>query len=146
MHAADVAFILEALPPGDRLTIWEQLDAELAGRVLVEVSEAVLHWLVETTSRDKLVAVLSTLDPDDLGYLSEALPPDVLFEVSGAFESADRKAFEATTSYDEDQVGHHMTHEWIAVPDTYTINRVLSDLRSRGVRQLQSWDVSNRTR
>jgi Mg/Co/Ni transporter MgtE len=26
----------------------------------------------------------------------------------------------------------HMTHEWIAVPDTYTINRALSDLRSRG--------------
>jgi magnesium transporter len=132
MHAADIAFVLEALPPGDRLTIWEQLEPELAGRVSVEVSEAVLHWLVEMTSRDKLVSVLSTLDPDDLGYLSEALPADVLLEVSGALESADRTAFEATSSYDEDQVGHHMTHEWIAVPDTYTITRALSDLRSRG--------------
>jgi magnesium transporter len=100
--------------------------------VLVEVSEAVLHWLVETTNRDKLIAQLSTLDPDDLGYLSEALPPDVLVEVSNAFESADRKAFEATTSYNEDQVGHYMTYEWIAVQETDTINQVLSDLRSRG--------------
>jgi magnesium transporter len=132
MHAADVAFALEALPPDDRRTVWEQLDAERAGPVLTEVTQAVLHWLIEATTSDRLVAVLSTLDPDDLGYISEALPPAVLREVSGALESADRQAFEATTSYDEDQVGHHMTHEWVEVPETHTINQALVDLRSRG--------------
>lgn len=132
MHAADVAFVLEALRPDDRHTVWEQLGPEVAGLVFVEVSDVVLHWLVETTSRDRLIALLTTLDPDDLGSVSEALPPDVLYEVSGALESGARQAFEATTSYDEDQVGHHMTHEWVAVPETYTIQQALADLRRRG--------------
>jgi magnesium transporter len=132
MHAADVAFVLEALPPLDRVTVWEQLDPERAGLVFVEVSDAVLHWVVETTSRERLIVVLSTLEPADLAYVSEALPPDVLSEVSGALESADRQAFESTSSYDEDQVGHHMSHEWVVVPETHTIQQALTDLRSRG--------------
>ena len=132
MHAADIAFVLEALPPDDRQTVWEQLDPNQAGLVFVEVSEAILPWLVEATERHRLTALLSTLDPDDLGYVSEALPADVLREVSNALESGDRQAFEASTSYDEDQVGHHMTHEWLAVPETHTIQQALGDLRERG--------------
>jgi magnesium transporter len=132
MHAADVAFVLEALSPDDRTTVWEQLDPEQAGRVFVELSEAVLHSVIETTPRDRLVGALMTLDPDDLGYLSEALPSDVVNEVSAAFELVDRQAFEASTRYDEDQVGHHMTHEWIALPETHTIQQALSELRTRG--------------
>ena len=38
MHAADVAFVLEALPPDDRRTVWEQVEPEQAGLVFVEVS------------------------------------------------------------------------------------------------------------
>jgi magnesium transporter len=132
MHAADVAFVLEALSPDDRTTVWEQLDPEQAGRVFVELSEAVLHSVIETTPRDRLVGTLMTLDPDDLGYLSEALPSDVVNEVSAAFELVDRQAFEASTRYDEDQVGHHMSHEWIAVAETHTIQQALSELRKRG--------------
>jgi len=38
MHPADVAFVLEALPPVDRQTVWDQIDADKAGLVFVEVS------------------------------------------------------------------------------------------------------------
>ena len=37
MHAADVAYVLEAMPPGDRQTIWEQVSLEHAGDVFVEL-------------------------------------------------------------------------------------------------------------
>ena len=40
--------------------------------------------------------------------------------------------FEATIRYDENQIGHHMTHEWVAVPETHTVQQALGDLRSRG--------------
>jgi magnesium transporter len=131
MHAADVAFVLEALPPDDRQTVWDQVSPDQAGLVFVEVSDAVRNWLVETTSQDQLVKLLTTLDPDDLGYVSEAVPPDVLSEVSRALEAADRQAFEATIRYDEDHVGHHMTHESVIVPDTYTVQQTIDELRAR---------------
>jgi magnesium transporter len=66
-----------------------------------------------------------------LGYISEDVPPEVLEQASRTLESRDRQAFEATIQYDEGQIGHHMTHEWVAVPETHTIQQALADLRSR---------------
>ena len=48
------------------------------------------------------------------------MPPEVLESASRTLESRDRQAFEATIRYDEGQVGHYMTHEWVAVPETST--------------------------
>jgi magnesium transporter len=132
MHAADLAFVLEALPPDDRRMVWEQAGAEQAGQAFVEVSEVVREWLVEATPNEALVRLLTTLDPEDLGYASEQIPAEVLTEVSRALESADRQAFEESIQYDEDRVGHHMTREWVMVAETSTIQQVIEELRSRG--------------
>src|SRR5262245_40583252 len=131
MHAADLAFVLEALPPDDRLTVWEQAGTEQAGHAFVEVSNVVREWLVETTPHDALVAMLTTLDPEDLGYVSEGIPNEVLAEVERALESADRQAYEDSIQYDEDRVGHHMTREWVEVSETMTIQQAIETLRAR---------------
>jgi Mg/Co/Ni transporter MgtE len=47
--------VLEALPLDDRRTIWEQVSAEQAGEVFVEVSDAVRESLVEATPREDLI-------------------------------------------------------------------------------------------
>jgi magnesium transporter len=132
MHPADVAFVLDTLPPDDRATVWDQIPADRAGLVFVEVSTVVREWLVERTEHAALVTLLMTLDPEDLGYISGEIPHGVVQEVSRALESRDRQAFEATIRYDESQIGHHMTHEWVAVPETHTVQHALGDLRSRG--------------
>jgi magnesium transporter len=132
MHPADVAFVLEALPPEDRPTVWDQIDPDRAGLVLMEVSGAVRGWLVERTDRKALISLLSTLDPADLGYISEEIPPEVLEGASRLLELRDRQAFETTIRYDEEHVGHYMTHEWVAVPEAYTVQQALGELRSRG--------------
>jgi magnesium transporter len=131
MHPADVAFVLEALPPEDRRTVWDQVDPDRAGLVLMEVSGAVRAWLVERTDREALVSLLSTLDPEDLGYISEEIPPEVLEGASRLLELRDRQAFEATVRFDEGHVGHYMTHEWVAVPETLTVQQAIGELRSR---------------
>ena len=55
MHAADLAYVLEALPLEYRRTVWHQVPPDLAGTVFVEVSAAV---------RDSLVAVTPAAGPD----------------------------------------------------------------------------------
>jgi len=132
MHGADLAFVLEALPPDDRQLVWEQATPELAGRAFVEVAGVVREWLVEATPRDALVALLLMLDPEDLGYVSESIPQEILAEVSHALASADRQAFEDSIQYEEEHVGHHMTREWVMIAETSTVQQAIEELRRLG--------------
>jgi magnesium transporter len=132
MHSADIAHVLDALPPDDRLTVWQQVDGRQAGFVLVEVSESTRASLVDTLSEEDLVSVLTSLDPEDLGYIAESLPREVVAEVTRALDSPDRTTFESASSYPEDRVGRYMTRELVAVHEGQTIQQVLVDLRKRG--------------
>lgn len=132
MHPADVAVVLEALPPDDRRSVWDQVTEEQAARVFVEVDAVVRESLVGVTPDDAMVRLLTSLDPEDLAYVSDAVPADVLARVSSAFESADRTVFEDSRLYQDDSVGFFMTREWVAVPETHTVERAIQDLRARG--------------
>ena len=132
LHAADVAYVLEALPPEDRRTVWEQVSPEVAGTVFVEVSGAIRESLVGMTPRQTLITFLLTLDPEDLAYVSESLPQDVVDELSQALESNDRSVFEDSIQYGDDRVGHYMARELAVVPETFSVGQVLEELRRRG--------------
>ena len=132
MHAADLAYVLEALPLEYRRTVWHQVPPDLAGTVFVEVSAAVRDSLVAVTPRQDLIALLSTLDPEDLGYVSESLPEEVVDELSEALGSSDRTVFEDSIQYAEDSVGRYMARELVAVPETHSLEEVLIELRQRG--------------
>lgn len=132
MHAADIAHVLEALPIEERETVWTQVPAEVAGPAFVEVAPAVRESLVAVTPRGQLVQMLTTLDPGDIGYVSDSLPDDVREEVSQALESSERTIFEDSAGYGEDQVGHYMVRELVAVPDGHTVQQTLDGLRQRG--------------
>jgi magnesium transporter len=132
MHGADLAFVLESLRPDDRRLVWEQATPEQAGRAFVEVTSVVREWLVEETPQDALVHLLLTLDPEDLGYVSDSIPHGILSVVSRELESADRQAYEESIQYEEEQVGHHMTREWVMVPETSTVQQAIDELRRLG--------------
>jgi magnesium transporter len=132
MHVADVAYVLEALPLDDRRTVWEGVPRDRAGAVFVEVSSAVRESLATVTPRDQLLGLLATLDPEDLAYVSQSLPEDVMNELSRALESADRSELEDSIQFGSDAVGHYMTRELVAVPESLTVDQALASLRSRG--------------
>jgi magnesium transporter len=132
MHGADLAFVLEALRPDDRRLVWEQATSEQSGRAFVEVTSVVREWLIEATPHDMLVRLLLTLDPEDLGYVSDSIPPEILSAVSRELESADRQAYEESIQYDEEQIGHYMTREWVMVPETSTVQQTIEELRRLG--------------
>jgi magnesium transporter len=132
MHSADVAFVLEALPHEDRRTVWEQLTPERAGQVLVEVPDAVRESLLAITPDADLKRLLLTLDPEDLAFVAASLDSEVRDAVARELESRDRLVFEQTSQYEDVSVGRYMTREWVAVPETHTVQRALADLRALG--------------
>ena len=131
LHPADLASILESLPGDDRTLVWNQLEAPQAGDVLLEVSPAVRDFLIGTTDRERLLAVLSLLDADDLAYLAEAVPPVVLEQVYGLLDVKDRSWVESMMAYPEGSVGHLMTKETLAAREGQSLAEMVEELRSR---------------
>lgn len=133
MHAADIAHVLEALPPADRLAVWREVGPEQAGDVFVETSEAVRRFLIEEMGDDAIAAVLERLDPDDLAYVSPSLTAGLRAHVYGMLESTQRSLFEESIQYDRGSVGHYMTREWVEVDERHSVGDALAALRARGV-------------
>jgi magnesium transporter len=131
-HPADLAAILEALSLEDRQVVWRQLQPEQAARVLMEVGESVRASLIECIDHDGLVAVLSHLDGDDLAYLADAVPEDVLAEVSHLLEAADRRWFLDSRAWPDKSVGKLMSSDVAVAREFHTIAQTIAELRSRG--------------
>ena len=87
MHPADVAHILEALPLDRTPDHVEQLEGDSAAAVFLEVSDAVRSFLLEETPTARAVDIVSRLHPEDLAYLSEELPPELIAEASTVLEA-----------------------------------------------------------
>ena len=74
MHPAEVASMLESLPPRQRELVWEFVDKEIEGDVLVELNENVRNELIEEMETAELVAAAEGMELDDLADLVRDLP------------------------------------------------------------------------
>src|SRR4051794_10373305 len=75
LHPADIAYLLEALPLEERMTVWNLVKADRDGEILVEVSEAVRESLIANMDSAELVAAAETLEADELADIAADLPP-----------------------------------------------------------------------
>src|SRR5688572_14068039 len=78
LHPADIAHSLEALPPEERLAVWDLVKADRDGEILVEVSDAVRESLIASMDKSELVAAAETLEADELADIAGDLPPAVI--------------------------------------------------------------------
>ncbi|RXZ44990.1 magnesium transporter [Crenobacter cavernae] len=128
-HPADIAYILEALPPEDRLLVWELVKAERDGEILLEVSDAVRETLIDSMDPHELVAAAEQLDADELADLAPDLPRQVVYEVMGSLDAEERQQLQSALSYRDDQVGALMDFDIVKIRADVTCEVVLRYLR-----------------
>ena len=131
LHPADLAFVLEGLEIDDRLQIWTSVEPAQAGEALVELDSSVRASLIGETNRNRLVKIAETLDPDDLAWVADDLPDDVMQEVRASLGEVDRTLLQQADEYDPQSVGRLMSVDVVTVRDTQTIAEVLRDLQAR---------------
>jgi len=129
LHPADIAYVLEALPPEERLAVWDLVKADRDGEILVEVSEAVRESLIATMDSRELVAAAETLEADELADIAGDLPQAVIEEVVRSLSSEEREQLRAALSYPEGTVGALMDFEHVTVRDDVTLEAVTRYLR-----------------
>jgi magnesium transporter len=129
LHAADIAFILDALPLEERLAVWNLVKADRDGEILLEVSDAVRESLIASMDPRELVAAAETLEADELADIASDLPPSVMEEVVQALPLEERERLRAALSYPEGSVGALMDFEHVAVRENVTLEAVTRFLR-----------------
>ncbi|HJH17450.1 MAG TPA: CBS domain-containing protein, partial [Pseudomonas lactis] len=129
LHSADVAYILEALPLDDRLTLWQLVKADRDGDILLEVSDSVRETLIADMDDHELLAAAKEMDADELADLAPELPRDVVHELMEALDTQQRERVRSALSYDEDQVGALMDFEMVTIREDVSLEVVLRYLR-----------------
>lgn len=131
LHPADIANLLESVPPESRPIVWAQVDTERKGETLLELPESVRADLVKLMDDAALVAAARTLDTDDIADLLPELSDDVIAEILLALDKQDRQRLDTVLSYPEDSAGGLMNVDAITVRENITCEVVLRYLRRR---------------
>ena len=132
LHPSEVARLLESLPQTERSVIWEMVDPELGGDVLVELADEVRDGLIESMQTDEVVAALDGMELDDLADLVADLPEALTREVLRSLDQQERERLQAVLSYDEESAGGLMNVDVITVRPDVTLGVVLRYLHARG--------------
>ena len=132
LQPAEIASLLESLPGAQRELVWDLVDPELEGDVLVELKEEVRADLIREMDTEELVAAAEGLEVDDLADLLADLPEAVNQRVLRSMDSQDRERLSAVLAYDADTAGGLMNLDTVSVRPDVSLETVLRYLRMRG--------------
>jgi magnesium transporter len=132
LHPSELARLLESLPLKDRAVLWEMIDADLEGEVLVEVAEVVRDGLLEGMGTDELIAAIGGMEVDDLADLLGDLPETVTQEVLQSLDKQDHERLKQVLAYDEESAGGMMNIDVVTVRPDVTLEVVARYLRVGG--------------
>ncbi len=125
----EIAHILEALPLAKREIVWELVEPEKDGEVLVELADEVRADLISRMDREEVVALSENLDTDDLADLVQELPHYITSEILASLDTQNRDRLEAVLSYPEDTAGGLMNPDVVTVRPEVTLDVVMRYLR-----------------
>ncbi|MGD8207330.1 MAG: magnesium transporter [Thiohalocapsa sp.] len=132
LHPAEIAHLLESLPPARRELVWELVDPENDGEVLVHLGDEARASLVREMETGELLAALEGLDVDDLADFIQGLPDALISEALEGMNKQDRLRLEAVLSYPEDTAGGLMNTDTVTVRADVSLDVVLRYLRRQG--------------
>jgi magnesium transporter len=132
LRPPEIAALLESLPARQRAIVWELVNPEDDGDVLLHVNDAVRASLIREMDTHELVAATEGMAVDDLADLLQDLPDTVTREVLRSMDKQNRERVEAVLSYPEDSAGGLMNTDLITVRADVTLDVVLRYLRLRG--------------
>lgn len=131
LHPAEIAHLLESLRPAEREIVWELVDAEDDGEVLLHVNDEVRMGLIRGMDAQELLAATEGLDIDDLADLFSDLPETVTRQLLRSMDEQNRRRLAGVLAYAEDSAGGLMNTDTVTVRPDVTLDVVIRYLRMR---------------
>lgn len=130
-HPADVAFVLEGLPPDARRMAWSLVRAERRPAVLLEVSDAARRALLVDLPTEEVASFVRRLPPDESASLLSALPDATRSQVLEHLDQTEQVEIRSVLSFPAGSVGSRMAFDFITVREDTTLEAVQRLLRRR---------------
>lgn len=132
LPASEIAFFLESLPYDKRKTVWELVDNDFSGEILVHLHDEVRTGLIANMENQELVTATADLELDDLADIIQDLPKEVTDELLLSMDRNNRELLKRVLSYPENSAGGLMNPNVITVRPDVSIDVVLRYIRMRG--------------
>lgn len=132
LHPAEIASLIESLPPARREIVWEFVDPDSEGDVLIELNEEVRAELIGGMDAEELIAATEGMEVDDLADLIGDLPETLNERVLHSLDAQDRERLTAVMQFEQDSAGGLMNLDAVTVRADVTLEVVLRYLRMRG--------------
>ncbi len=132
LPAAEIALFLESLPKDKRNKVWDLIDSEHSGEILVHLHDEVRTRFIDKMEPKELVSATESLELDDLADIILDLPKEVSDELLLSMDNNNRELLKRVLSYSEDSAGGLMNPDVITIRPDVTIDVVLRYIRMRG--------------
>ena len=129
LQAADIACLLEALPTGQRLLVWDAIKAKSGVAVLPLLPRAVRKSMFGAMSREELLDAIEQLDTHSIARLSPDLPHSVRREIFKSLTMEKREQLRLLTACEKDAVGSLMDFGMVTIRADVTVGVALRYLR-----------------
>jgi magnesium transporter len=129
LHPAELAALLEGMPPEQRRAAWELVPEELRGEALAYVHDEARATLIGAMDHTELVVAAEQMEEQDLAEVLDELPVDLTESILAALDEDHRQRVEAVLSYPEGTAGRLMSTDVISVRSDVTLAVVLRWLR-----------------
>src|SRR3989475_4902788 len=129
LHPADIADIVEDLPPAEREAVFETIDEEVAAETLEEIDPDIQVSIVESLDKDRAADIVEEMDPDAAADLLGELREEHSGEILREMQPEERQEVTQLLEFGERTAAGRMTTEFIAVPETAVVDDAIDALR-----------------
>jgi flagellar motility protein MotE (MotC chaperone) len=129
LHPADIADIIEELPPAERESVFETIDEDVAAEALEELDPKVQVSIVESLDSDRAADIVNEMDPDAAADLLEKLPEDRSGQILKEMEPEERIEVAQLLEFGKNTAAGRMTTEFVSVPDNGTVTDAIEALK-----------------
>jgi magnesium transporter len=131
LHPADIAYVLEGLPPDWRERAWNLVRPARRGAVLLEASDVVRRSLIHGLSPDQIASLVQPLSAEDIADLLSSLDEEKRQEVLAQLRQAEQVEVRSVLSFPEDSVGAAMVRDIVVAHEHATLQAVQRGLQRR---------------
>jgi len=131
LHPADIEEILNHLKKDQRKYLFDILPTELASEVLSELDTPLVDQVLENKSDDEISTLVDQMDSDDAADVISELDEDMAARVLDKMADEEAEDVKQLLHHEEDTAGGIMAVEFLAMPQSATVNETIEKIREK---------------